>query len=169
MRYLLTVFLVLVMCGTVGCAQSARHDYVLSMGKLVLDNTDGLLTLGQESATSAKAKAAQDEARLDAALMLEIETLAKKQFADDAARQAAILAVVQKYKASVVEVNADRENAADRLQRVQGFTTANQEAILGLLTLEARTWANNASFEDLVNKAVVGQFMGLITPKAGAK
>jgi len=95
--------------------------------------------------------------------------LAKKQFTDDAARQAAILTIVQKYKTSVVEVKADVDAATDRANRVQGFAAANQEAILGLLALEARSWANTASYEDLVNKAIVGTFTDLLKPKASAK
>ena len=166
---LLVVMTLLLLCGMAGCAQSARHDYVLSMGKMVLDNNDGMLTLGLEAATSAKAKAAQDEKRLDDALMREIDALAKKQFTDDAARQAAILTIVQKYKTSVVEVKADVDAATDRANRVQGFAAANQEAILGLLALEARSWANTASYEDLVNKAIVGTFTDLLKPKASAK
>lgn len=173
MRYLAVVCLVLLMCSMAGCAQSARHDYVLSMGKLVMDNNDGMLTLGLEAATSAKAKAAQDEKRLDDALMLEIDALAQKTFETPAARQAAVLALVQKYKTSVVEVKADVDIATDRAARVKEFAAANQEAVLGLLALEARTWANGASTEDLVNKAITGLFTEiLLKPKAatgGAK
>lgn len=168
-RMLLVVAVLALLCGTAGCAQSARHDFTLSAGKLLLDNTDSLMALTLEADTSTKAKAAQDEKRLDDALMLEIEILAKKQFTDDATRQAAILAIVQKYKTSVVEVAADIANVTDRTRRVQGFTDQNREAILGILEVEARTWANSASYEDLMNKAIVGNLMQLLTPKGGVK
>lgn len=162
------VLLLLPLAG--GCAQSARHDFNLAQGKLQLDNATAIEELSIQADTSTKAKAAQDAKRLDDALMLEIEILAKKQFTDDTARQAAILALVQKYKTSVVEVNADIANVSERTRRIQELVAQIKEAAIGMLEVDAQNWANTASQQDLIHKAIVGNLLQLFTPKGtGAK
>lgn len=148
-----------------GCAQSARHDFITQAVTDSLVQQDALVTLGGEAAASAKAKADQDQTRLDKALMLDIEALAKQTFATDAERQAAILALVQKYRTSAVAVAEDIETAADRQRRVVELTDATKEALAGIAVIEARTWANFAAREDLVNKAVVGKLLDLLKGK----
>jgi hypothetical protein len=145
-----------------GCAQSARHDYITQAATDSLVQQDALATLGGEAAASAKAKADQDQARLDKALMLDIEALARQTFATDPERQAAILALVQKYRTSAVAVAQDIEIAADRQRRVVELTDATKEALAGIAVIEARTWANWASREDLINKAIVGRLLDLL-------
>jgi hypothetical protein len=159
MKRLLPMLAVIVLAG---CATGARHEYLTQAVTDSLVHQDALLALGAEAETSARAKADQDQARLDNALMLDIEAVAKQTFATDAERQAAILALVQKYRASAVAVSQDLEIAADRQRRVVDLTDATREALAGILEIEARTGANWASRQDLVNKAVVGRLLDLL-------
>jgi len=156
---------VLVVCA--GCAQGARHDFITQAVSDSLIHQDGLVTLGAEAEQGAKAKADQDQSRLDAALMLDIEALAKQSFASDADRQAAILTLVQKYRTSAVAVSQDVAAAADRQRRVVELTDATKEALSAVLAVETQTWLNWASREDLIHKATVGQIMTLL--KGGTK
>lgn len=152
-----------------GCAQSARHDYILEGLTFSIQNMESIDTLASEATTSGKAKAAQDMARLDNALMLEIEALAKRTFATDAERQAAVLALVQKYKASVIEVNADLDALQGRDKNVKELTDATKEALAGILEVEARSWALWAQREDLLSRAVTGKILDLLKLKGGTK
>ena len=127
-----------------------------------IQNMESIDTLASEATTSGKAKAAQDMARLDNALMLEIEALAKRTFATDAERQAAVLALVQKYKASVIEVNADLDALQGRDKNVKELTDATKEALAGILEVEARSWALWAQREDLLSRAVTGKILDLL-------
>jgi hypothetical protein len=152
-----------------GCAQGARHDYFLGGLTFAIQNQESIDTLTGEALTSGKAKVAQDMARLDNALMLEIEALAKRTFATDAERQAAVLALVQKYKASVIEVEADAEALQGRDRNVKELTDATKEALAGMLEIEARSWALWAQREDLLSRAVTGKILDLLKLKGGTK
>ena len=158
----LVILLPLMVLFAGGCATAARHEYITQAVTDSLLHQDALATLGSEAEASARAKADQDQARLDKALMLDVETLAKQTFATDAERQAAILALVQKYRASALAITQDLEIAGDRQRRVLDLTDATREALAGILEIEARTWANGASRQELLDKAVVGRLLDLL-------
>lgn len=151
-----------------GCTTQARHEYTVEACNLVLTNTDSMQTLALDYSTAAAAKALQDLKRLDDALMLAVERIAKTVYADDAARQADILKAMVAYKTDVAAVETDRERVRDRDGRFKELADATKEAAAGVLLVEARSWANKAALGELVDKAVVGKVLQLM-PTGGAK
>lgn len=150
-----------------GCTMEARHDYYVEGINFVLHNQDQLQLAAAEYSDSAKAKADVDLKQLDAALMLEIADLTRKTYKDETERQAAVLGVMQKYKASVVNVSADMDILRTRDSEVAKIIDANKETLTGILAVEARSWANLQARETLIQKATVTEVLGIL--KGGAK
>ena len=155
----------------VGCATEARHEYTLAGCNLVLSNADSMQALGLDYSSGAGAKAFQDLKRLDDALMLAIERIAKATYADDAARQADILKAMVTYKTDVAAIETDKDRLRDRDARFKELVDATREAAAGLLMVEARSWANKAALSDLYEKAIVGKLFSLapVPAKGGGK
>jgi len=152
-----------------GCATEARHDYTIEACNLVLANSDSMQALALDYSTGARAKALQDLKRLDDALMLQIEKIAKTTYTDDKARQAAILEAMTTYKTDVGAVEADKERVRDRDGRFRELVDATKEAAAGLLVVEARTWANKATATDIIDKAILGKVLSTMQTKGGGK
>ena len=163
-------------CG--GCATEARHGYTNEACNQILSNSDSMQTLALDYSTGAGAKALADLKRLDDALMLKIEIIAKATYTDDKARQAAILEAMTTYKTDVATVETDKSRVRDRDGKFRELVDATKEAAAGLLMVEARSWANKALATELYEAAVVGKFFNLapkpastaaLAPNGGAK
>jgi hypothetical protein len=152
-----------------GCATEARHEYTIEACNLVLGNADSMQVLALDYSTGAGAKALQDLKRLDDALMLQIEKIAKTTYTDDKARQAAILEAMTTYKTDVGAVETDKERVRDRDGRFRELVDATKQAAAGLLVVEARTWANKAMATEIIEKAILGKVLSTIQTKGGGK
>lgn len=146
-------------CG--GCATEARHGYTNEACNQILSNSDSMQALALDYSTGAGAKALADLKRLDDALMLKIEIIAKTAYADDKARQAAILEAMTTYKTDVAAVETDKTRVRDRDGKFRELVDATKEAAAGLLMVEARTWANKAVATDVYDAAVIGRLFKL--------
>lgn len=188
MKYLMLVLVIPLLCLVVGCASAERHEHFIAATKVILDAQAQLATANAEYSTSAKAKAAMDEKRLDDALMLEIPQIVLRVESPDkelitkydkngdgtldgaekqAASQGLILAAMVSYKTSMAAIRTDLDNVAERDGKVEKLIAAAVEAAAQMATVEARAWANSAQWEMLKDKAVVGALVPLISKESG--
>ena len=156
----LLLFLPVVFLG-MGCATAERHAFTLTAVEVGLTAQEQILVACGEWETGLVAKAAQDEKRIEDALMLKMEQIATEaktgKLPDPVSIQAAIVKAMTKYRESRDAIDSDRANGQERDTLVRGLVADTVEALQGLLEVETEAWALALSKQELARRAILAE------------